>query len=156
LDTTIDSQANGLWIAALAQTALELHREDERLAAERSARTLGSRAETNSPGMALGLATLSATNPTPEWTEAAGRAFDAALSRPGARTAQDQAILAVAVSLLPDSPSAALRNRQRQRLLAELRTRFPGSDELAAAECAATVSPSPSPAPAADSRRDLR
>ena len=73
LDEKIDPQANGLWIAALAQTAVELKRDDERLAAERAARVLLARAGHAVPGLALGLLRLNEATGSAEWLDAANR-----------------------------------------------------------------------------------
>ena len=138
LDERVDGTANGLWFAALTEVAGSLKRKDELLAAERGARQFLSRPPEGDSGLALGFASLATSTQEDVWIRAAVKELDATLARRDARTSLDSALLVMALHEARSLDATGLRARQESQVLKDLSERFPDSNELAAARCAAT------------------
>jgi hypothetical protein len=139
LDATIDRDANGVWIGALARAAHVLDRHDFMEAARRAATAQAERPG-GSAGAAFGLAALARFDRGGDPGQGASKALEVAMAQSPRADAPDLTTLVFGLTDALRLNASDLRRRQLAHVMRELERRFPGAETLVAARClSATV-----------------
>ena len=145
LDDTLDPDANGLWVAALSRTATALGRHDLMEAARRAAGAISRSKDGGAAGAAFGFAALEHFDPGQMPADVVSRALDRAIETSQAASAVDLSTIAMALAHTLRAHPSETRKRQLSRLMREIERRFPDTEALTAARCAAATAVAKAP-----------
>lgn len=139
LDDTIDPDANGVWIGALARAAVTLKRRDFVEAAQRAAGVASGSQRPKSAGTAFGIVELEHFDRAFS-AEAAAKALDRAVERSPRMGAAELATLSWALAEWMRLHPSDIRSRQFAGVISTIERQFATTEAAAAARCvAATV-----------------